>query len=48
MVCFKAMQKITPMDVSVSGTIDQNTYLKTLGVASALLAPARSAYETGV
>jgi len=45
---FQGYAKITPMDVSVSGTIDQNTYLKILGVASAHLAPARSAYETGV
>jgi len=28
MVCLKAIQKIIPMDVSVSGTIDQKTYLK--------------------
>jgi len=27
MVYLKAIQKITPMDVSVSGTIDQKTYL---------------------
>ena len=32
---FKAIQKITPMDVSVSGTIDQISYLKTFrGVQS--------------
>jgi len=28
MVYLKATQKITPMDVSVSGTIDEKTYLK--------------------
>jgi len=28
MVYLKAIQKITPMEVSVSGTIDQKTYLK--------------------
>jgi len=28
MVYLKTIQKITPMDVSVSGTIDQKTYLK--------------------
>jgi len=27
-VYLKAVQKITPMDVSVPGTIDQKTYLK--------------------
>jgi len=30
MVYLKAIQKTTPMDVSVSGTIDQKTYLKTI------------------
>jgi len=33
------------MDVSVSGPIDQKTYLKNLGRASAPLAPPGSAYE---
>ena len=28
MVYLKAIQKITPVDVYVSGTIDQETYLK--------------------
>jgi len=28
MVYLKVIQKITPMDISVSGTIDQETYLK--------------------
>jgi len=28
MIYLKAVQKITPMDVSVSGTIDEKTYLK--------------------
>jgi len=28
MVYLNAIQKITPMDVSVSGTIDEKTYLK--------------------
>jgi len=45
MVYLKAIQKITPMDVSVSGTIDQRTYLKKFGRASAPLAPPGSAYE---
>jgi len=31
MVYLKTIQKITPMDVSVSGTINQKTYLKNLG-----------------
>jgi len=39
LVHFKAIQKITPMDVSVSGTIDQKTYLKKLKGVSAPLAP---------
>jgi len=39
MVYLKVIQKITQMDVSVSGTIDQNPYLKILGGASAPLAP---------
>jgi len=39
MVYLKAMQKITPMDVSVSGTIDRKTYLKKLKGTSAPLAP---------
>jgi len=30
MVYLKAIQKIVPMDVSVSGTIDQKTHLKKL------------------
>jgi len=37
---------MTPMDVSVLGTIDQKTYLKKFrGGASALLALPGSAYE---
>ena len=40
MVYLKAVQKSTPSAVSVSGTIDQKTYLKNLGGgASAPLAP---------
>jgi len=39
MVYLKAIQQITPMDVSVSGTIDQKTYLKKCRGASAPLAP---------
>jgi len=39
MVCLKTIQKLTPVDVSVSATIDQKTYLKKLGGPSALLAP---------
>jgi len=47
MVYFKAIQKITPTGVSVSGTIDQKTYLKILAWgASAPLAPPGSAYGT--
>jgi len=45
MVYLKVIQKITPMDLSVSGTIDQKTHLKNLGGASAPLAPSGSAYE---
>jgi len=39
MVYLKAIQKITPMDVSVSGTIDQKRYLKKFRGVSAPLAP---------
>jgi len=39
MVYLKTIQKITPMDVSVSGTINQKTYLKNFGGASAPLVP---------
>ena len=39
MVYLKAIQKITPMDVSVSGTIDQKPYLKKFSGASDPLAP---------
>jgi len=39
MLHLKAIQKITPMDVCVSGTIDQKTYLKKIKGASAPLAP---------
>jgi len=39
MVDFKAIQKITPMDVSVSGNIDKKTYLKKFRGASAPLSP---------
>ena len=35
MVYLKTIQKITPMNVSVSGTIDQKTYLKKFRGASA-------------
>ena len=35
----KAIQKIVPMDVSVSGTIDQKTHLKKIRGALAPLAP---------
>jgi len=44
MVYLKTIQKITPMDVSVSGTIDQKTYLKKFRGDSAPLAPPGSAY----
>jgi len=44
MVYLKAIQKITPMDVSVSGTIDEKTYLKKFRGASAPLTPHGSAY----
>jgi len=39
MVYLKAIQKITPMEVSVSGTIDQKIYLKKFRGASSPLAP---------
>jgi len=40
MVYLQAIQKITPMDVSVSGTISQKSYLKKFRRgSSALLAP---------
>jgi len=39
-----AIQKITPMDVSVSGTIDQTPYLKKFRGVSAPLDPPGSAY----
>jgi len=48
MVYLKAMQKITPMDVSVSGTIDQKTYLKNLRGPSAPLAPLDSPMNCGI
>jgi len=39
-VYLKAIQKITPIDVSVSGTIDEKTYLKKIrGVFSPLSPP---------
>jgi len=44
-VLFKGYTKITPMDVSLSGTIDQKTYLKKFRGASASLAPPGSAYD---
>ena len=44
MVDLKAIQKITPMDVSVSGTIDKKHIWKKLGGASAPLAPPGSVY----
>jgi len=39
MVYLKAIQKITPMDVSVPENIGQKTYLKKIRGASAPLAP---------
>jgi len=40
MVYLKTIQKITPKDVAVSGTIDEETYLKKFkGVFSPLSAP---------
>jgi len=46
MIYLKAIQKITPMDASVSGTIDEKTYLKNLGGGfSPLSSPPGSAYE---
>ena len=48
MVYLITIQKITPMDVSVSGTIDQKTYLKKFRGASAPLAPPGSAYAEGL
>ena len=45
MIYLKAVQKITPMDVSVSGTIDEKTYLKNLGGRFSPLTPPGSAYE---
>jgi len=45
MFFLKAIQKITPMGVSVSGTTDQKTYLKKFRGASAPLASPGSAYE---
>jgi len=39
MVYLKVVQKIIPLDVSVSETIDQKTYLKKFRGASAPLAP---------
>jgi len=49
MVYLKAIQKITPMDVSVSGTIDEKTYLKKFrGGFSPLSSPPGSAYDCSV
>jgi len=45
MVYLKAIQKSTPIGVSVSGTTDQKTYLKKFRGASAPLAPPGSAYD---
>jgi len=39
MVYLKAVQKSTPIAVSVSGTIDQKTYLKNLGGGFSPLSP---------
>ena len=44
MVYLKAIQKIAPMGVSVSGTSNQKTYLKKFKGASAPLSPPGSAY----
>jgi len=41
MVYLKTIQKITPMDVAVSGTIDEETYLKKFKGG---FSPLRSAY----
>jgi len=47
MVYLKTIQKITPMDVSVSGTIDQKTYVKKFRRGfSPLSHPPGSAYGT--
>jgi len=48
MVYLNGIQKITPMDVSVSGTIDQKTYLKKFRGASAPLASPGSAYARSI
>jgi len=49
MVYLKSIQKITPTDVSVSGTIYQKMHLKEFrGGGSALLAPPGSTYGFGV
>jgi len=48
MIYVKPIQKITPMDVSVFGTIDRKTYLKKFRGASAPLVPPGSAYGLGV
>jgi len=46
MVYLKAIQKITPKDVAVSGTIDEETYLKKFrGGFSPLSPPPGSAYD---
>jgi len=39
MVYLKAIQKITPMDISVSGTIDKKSYLKKFRGAFSPLSP---------
>jgi len=44
MFYLKVIQKITPMDVSVSENIGQKTYLKEFRGASPPLAPPESAY----
>jgi len=49
MVYLKTIQKITPMDVSVSGTIDQKKYLKKFkGWLQPPYPPPGSAYDLGV
>jgi len=43
MIYLKAIQKIIPMDVSVTGTIDQKTYLKKFRGGFSSLSPPGSA-----
>jgi len=48
MVYLKAIQKSTPIGVSVSGNIDQKTYLKKFRGGFSPLSPPGSAYDTGM